>query len=106
MLTTKRPSTTPGRRRRGCKLPSNRRGHEGPPQAPRGWGRSSSEASRSRSSLEGEIHWAELRGDGDDWRRGRRIPTVRWKHTMRQSDCTIGRRRSSSKSGEGVIDDL
>jgi hypothetical protein len=68
-----------------------------PLQAPRGGGRSSSEASRSRSSLEGKIHWAKLGGDGDERRRGRRIPTVIWKHSTRRSDCPIGRRQSSSE---------
>jgi hypothetical protein len=58
-------------------------------------GGSSSEASRSRSSRKGEIHWAELSSDGDDRRRGRRIPVVRRKHIARRSRCTIGQRRSS-----------
>jgi hypothetical protein len=83
------------RRRRGCRLLSNRRGDEGPPQAPRSEGESSSRAIRSRSSRKGEIHWAELDGDGNDWRRGRGIPMVRRKHTARWSSCAIGRRRSS-----------
>jgi hypothetical protein len=90
---------------RGCRLPSNWRGDEEAPQAPRGWGRSSSEASRSRSSCEGKIHWEELGGDGDNWRRGQRIPMIRWKHTTRQSDCAIGRRQNSPKSGKGVVGD-
>jgi hypothetical protein len=84
-------------RRRGCRLaiqPTRRRRYH---RKHREAGRSSSEASRSRSSLEGKIHWAKLGGDGDEWRRGRQIPTVRWKHSTRQNDCPIGRRRSSSE---------
>jgi hypothetical protein len=79
-------------RRRGCRpavRPTRRRRYH---HKHREAGRSSSEASRSRSSLEGKIHWAKLRGDVDEWRRGRRIPMVRWKRSMRRSDCPTWRR--------------
>jgi hypothetical protein len=71
VLTAERPSTTPGAMSglQACR-PTDE-ATKVPSQAPRGGGSSSSEASRSRSSLEGKIHWAELGGDGDEWRRGR-----------------------------------
>jgi hypothetical protein len=51
----------------------------------------------------GQDPLGEARSDGNDWRRGQRIPTVRWKHTTRWSDCAIGQQRSSPESGEGVV---
>jgi hypothetical protein len=58
-------------RHRGCRLavqPMRRRRYHCKHQEA---GRNSSKASRSRSSLEGKIHWVKLRGNGDEWRQGR-----------------------------------
>jgi hypothetical protein len=84
-------------RRRGSRRRPTGEAAETPPQAPRRGAEATTRSRQSKSSHGGEIDWATLGGNGDEWRRSRRITTVKWKSLMRQSKCPTWQRGSSPK---------
>jgi hypothetical protein len=104
MLTAERPSSARWRRRGCSSRPTEATTRRSPP-APQSEGRSSSKLAGVDQATWARSTGAELDGDGGDWRRGWRNPTVRRKSATRRSRCAWGRRRISPEPGEELVGD-